>query len=81
MSRIASACVLCGLPTLGKRSPGVHALCQFRKQLESTHKAATRVATSKVLALLHMNLMVPMYVKIVGDKNYIFVCVDDYIPG
>ena len=60
LSRITSAGVVRGLPTLGKQSPGVYGPCQVGKQLKSTHKAPTRVATAKVLELLHINLMGPM---------------------
>ena len=52
--------------------------CQFGKQLKSTHKATTHVATSNILELLHMDLMGPMLVSIIGGKNYIFVYVDDF---
>ena len=67
-----------GLPALGKKSPGVCEPCQFGKQLKSTHKATTQVATLKILELLHMNLMGPIPVSSVGGKNYIFVYVDNF---
>ena len=39
----------------------------------------TRVATSKILELLYVNLMGPVQVASVGGKNYISVCVDDFL--
>ena len=78
LSKIVSACLVCGLPTLDKKSPSVCGSCQFGKQLKSTYKATTHVATSKVLELLHMDLMDPMPISSVGGKNYIFVYVDDF---
>ena len=78
LSNITSASLVCGLPTLGKKSPSVCEPCQFDKQLKLAHKATTHVATSKVLELLHRNIMGPMLVLSVGAKNYIFVCIDDF---
>ena len=40
--------------------------------MKSTQKATTCVVISKVLELLHMDLMGPMQVANVGGKNYIF---------
>ena len=78
LSKIASASLVSGLPSLEKKSPSVCGPCKFGKQLKSTHKTTTHVATSKVLELLHMDLMGPMPALSVGSKNYIFVCVDDF---
>ena len=33
---------------------------------------------TRVLKLLHMDLMGPMQVEIIGRKSYIYVCVDDF---
>ena len=34
--------------------------------------------TSRVLELLHMDLMDPMQIESIGGKKYVFVCVDDF---
>ncbi|GAA0154497.1 hypothetical protein LIER_12456 [Lithospermum erythrorhizon] len=36
------------------------------------------VVTTRVLKLLHMDLMGPMQVESIGGKKYIYVCVDDF---
>ena len=36
------------------------------------------LTTSRVLELLHMDLMGPMQVESLGGKRYVFVCVDDF---
>src|ERR1044072_6812268 len=43
-----------------------------------TQKAATHLTTTKVLELLHVDLMSPMQVESLGGKRYEFVCVDDF---
>ena len=35
-------------------------------------------STTRVLELLHMDLMGPMPVESLGGKRYVFICVDDY---
>ena len=36
------------------------------------------LVTTRVLELLHMDLMGPMHVESIGGKRYVFVCVDDF---
>ena len=47
--------------------------------MKLTHKTTTHVATSNILELLHIDPIGPMQVKSVRGKNYIFVCVDDFL--
>ena len=77
-SKIASAGLARRLQTLGKKSLGVCGHCQFNKQLKSTHKVTTYVATSKAFELTHIDLMgpSPTTVSSAGSKNYIFVCIN-----
>ena len=42
------------------------------------HKKLQHLTTTKVLELLHMDLMGPMQVESLGGKRYAFVCVDDF---
>jgi hypothetical protein len=43
-----------------------------------SHPRLQHQTTTKVLELLHMNLMGPMQVESLGGKRYAFVVVDDY---
>ena len=43
-----------------------------------SHKKLQHLTTTKVLELLHMDLMGPMQVESLGGKRYAFVCVDDF---
>ena len=52
--------------------------CQLGKQLKMSHKILQQITTTKILELLHMDLMGPMQVESTGGKRYIFVCVDDF---
>ena len=69
---------ICGLPKIGKQSSGVCSPCQHGKQLKTTHKIVQHTSTSKVLELLHMDLMGPMQIKRIAGKRYFFFFVDDY---
>ena len=66
------------MPKLGKESNGKCEPCQLGKQLKISHKKVPDVNTSKVLELLHMDLMGPIQVESLNGKRYIFVCVDDF---
>ena len=52
--------------------------CQHGKQLKTTHKIVQHTTTSRVLELLHMDLMSPIQVHSIVGKMYILVCVDDF---
>ncbi|GAA0160150.1 hypothetical protein LIER_38985 [Lithospermum erythrorhizon] len=52
--------------------------CQVGKQTKVSHQMLQQVVTTRILELLHMDLMVPMQVESIGGKKYIYVCVDDY---
>ena len=69
---------VCGLPKLGKQVLDVYGPCQHGKQLKTTHKVIQQTSTSKVLELLHMDLMGPMQVESITSKRYIFVCENDF---
>ena len=60
-----------GLPKIGKQISGVCGPCQHGKQLKTTHKVVHRTSTSKVLELLHMDLMGLMQVESIVGRNYI----------
>ena len=60
-----------GLPKIGQQISGVCGPCQHGKQLKTTHKVVHRTSTSKVLELLHMDLMGLMQVESIAGRNYI----------
>ena len=43
-----------------------------------SHQKVQHLTTTKVLELLHMDLMGPMQVESLGGKKYAYVVVDDY---
>ena len=51
---------------------------QIGKQTRMSHPRLEHQATSKVLELLHMDLMGPMQVESIGGKGYVLVVVDDF---
>ncbi|GAA0161969.1 hypothetical protein LIER_18164 [Lithospermum erythrorhizon] len=66
-----------GLPKLEVKEK----LCgdfQVGKQTRVSHQQSSQVTTSRVLELLHMDLMGPVQVECIYGKKYIFVCMDDY---
>ena len=48
------------------------------KQTRISHPRLEHEVTSKVLELLHMDLMGPMQVESISGKRYVLVVVDDY---
>ena len=43
-----------------------------------SHQKTQHLTTSKVLELLHMDLMGPMQVEIIGGKKYAYVVVNEF---
>ena len=78
LKKLSHAGSVRGLPKLGKESDGKCKSCQLGKQLKITHKSVSDINTSKVLELLHMDLMGPIQIESLNGKRYIFVCVDDF---
>ncbi|GAA0150755.1 hypothetical protein LIER_09621 [Lithospermum erythrorhizon] len=52
--------------------------CQVEKQSNSCHQKLRPMITTRVLELMHMDLMGPMQVESIGGKKYVYVCVDDF---
>ena len=48
------------------------------KQTKMAHQLVQYSSTTRVLELLHINLIRPMHVESIGGKKYMFLCVDDY---
>lgn len=52
--------------------------CQIGKKTKMSHPKLQHQTTSKVLELLHMDLMGPMQVESLGGKRYAYVTVDNF---
>ena len=78
MRRIITEDAVRGLPKLKIEDGKVCGECQIGKQVKVSHKKLQQLTTTKVLELLHMDLMGPMQVESLGGKRYVFVCVDDF---
>ena len=78
LKKLSDAGAVCGLPKISKQLSNVCGPCQHGKQLKTTHKIVQHTSTSKVLELLHMDLVGPMQVESIVGKRYIFICVDDF---
>ena len=66
------------LPKLKIAEDNICGECQIGKQTRMSHLRLEHKVTSKVLELLHMDLMGPMQVESIGGKRYSFVVVDDF---
>ena len=67
-----------GIPKLKIDEGRICGECQIGKQTRMSHKKLQHLTTSKVLELLHMDLMGPMQVKSLGGKRYAYVVVDEF---
>ena len=64
-----------GIPKLSRVSNVVCGPCQLGKQTKAKHPGTQTSATSKLLELLHLDLMGPTKIKSLGGKRYIMVVV------
>ncbi|WJX27717.1 hypothetical protein P8452_16504 [Trifolium repens] len=78
MKKAISVEAIRGLPKLKIVEGKVCGECQIGKQIRMSHPMLEHQTTSKVLELLHMDLMGPMQVERLGGKRYALVVVDDY---
>jgi len=78
MKKALSSEAIRGLPDLKIVEGSICGECQIGKQTRMSHPRLEHQATSKVLELLHMDLMGPMQVKSIGGKMYVLVVVDDF---
>ena len=56
----------------------VYGPCQIGKRIMMSHKMVKHPSTTRVLELLHMDLIGPRQFESMGGKMYVFVCADDY---
>ena len=66
------------LPKFEKIEKCICGPCQMGKQVKSKHSSVTEVQTSRLLELLHIDLMGPAKVQSLGGKKYILIVVDDF---
>src|ERR1044072_429788 len=78
MKRIISIDSVRGIPKLHIKEGRVCGECQVGKQTKMSHQKVQHLTTTKVLELLHMDLMGPMQVESLEGKKYAYVCVDDF---
>jgi len=67
-----------GLPDLKIVEGTICDECQIGKQTRMSHPRLEHQVISKVLELLHMDLMGPMQVESIGGKMYVLVVVNDF---
>ena len=78
MKKALSSEAIRGLPDLKIVEGSICGECQIGKQTWMSHSRLEHQVTSKVLELLHMDLMGPMQVESIGGKRYVLVVVDDF---
>ena len=78
LTKIVNVWAVWGIPKLGIKKDGICEPCQLGKQLKKSHKVLQQITTTRILELLHMDLMGCMQVESTGGRRYIFVCVDDF---
>ncbi|KAM5577541.1 hypothetical protein ABKV19_008070, partial [Rosa sericea] len=67
-----------GLPALSGKTDKICGGCKTGKQTKSPYKAINSATTTRVLELLHMDLMGPAQTESIGGKKYMLVVVDDF---
>ena len=78
MNNLLSKQAITGIPDLKIEEGKICGECQIGKQTRMSHKPVQHLTTSRVLELLHVDLMGPMQTESLGGKRYVFVCVDDF---
>ena len=71
VAKVSKLEAVIGLPKFGKIEKNVCGPCQLGKQTKSTHPKVNVVATSRLLELLHVDLMGPTRIESMGGKRYI----------
>lgn len=78
LTRLVNADVVRGIPDLEKHTETVCGACSQGKQIKIQHKQISEIHSTKILELVHMDLMGPISPESIAGKKYIFVLVDDY---
>ncbi|PNY11358.1 gag-pol polyprotein, partial [Trifolium pratense] len=78
MKKAISEEAIRGIPKLKIEESNICGECQIGKQTKVPHQRLQLLTTTRVLELLHMDLMGPMQVESLGGKRYAYVVVDDF---
>ncbi|CAJ2670589.1 unnamed protein product [Trifolium pratense] len=78
MKKAISKEAIRGLPNLKIEEGSICGDCQIGKQTKMPHPKLQHLTTTRVLELLHMDLMGPMQTESLGGKRYAYVVVDDF---
>ena len=78
MKKAISLEAIRGIPKLQITKGSICGECQVGKQTRMSHPRLEHQGTSKVLELLHVDLMKPMQVASIGGKRYVLIVVDDF---
>jgi len=78
LEKISKCDAVISLPKFENIEKCICGPCQMGKQVKSKHLSVTEAQTSKPLELLHIELIGPTRVQILGGKKYILVVVDDF---
>ena len=63
------------VPNLKIEPKRMSGLCQLGKQIRMSYIESRLGSTTRVLELVHMDLMEPMQVESIAGKRYVYVCV------
>ncbi|XP_062028686.1 uncharacterized protein LOC133744627 [Rosa rugosa] len=76
--KLASKQSVRGLPSLKGKTGKMCGGCKIGKQIKTPHKVVNSATTTKVMELLHMDLMGPTQTESIGVKIYMLVVIDDF---
>ena len=78
LDNLAKNEIIIGLPKRLKATNVVCGPCQIGKQIKSSYKKVDALKFTRLLELLHMDLLGPTRFESIGDKKYIFMTVNDF---
>ena len=79
VAKVSKIEVVVGLPKFGKVEKTICGTCQMGKQTKTNHQKVNVISTLHCLELLHVDLIGPTIIEILGGKWYIMVTVDDFL--
>ena len=79
LTKIANAGAVREIPPLSRKELRVCGPCQIGKHVKLSHNLLQQINTSRVIELLHMDLMGRMQVESIAGKRYVFMRVDDFL--
>ena len=78
MKEVISEGAIRDMPELKIEEGEVYDTCESKKKIMMSHPMLQHHTTSKILELLHMDVMEPLKIDSLGGKMYVFVIVDDF---